>query len=146
MSVNHIVKYAASLMLVIALISCKDNLVIEPEDSIDPGNNENVSFNMVQEQVFSNSCALSGCHAGTLPAAGMNLENGKSYAEIVNVTSKLNPNFKIVNPGSSSESFIIKMLRNTGENTRIMPPAGKLNENLIKLVETWIDEGAKNEN
>lgn len=98
----------------------------------------------IQKQIFTTNCALSGCHAGTPLQANLNLTSGNAFSNLVNVTSLLNPNFKRVVPGNSEQSFIIKMLRNTGEGTSIMPPTGKISDNLIDSIAVWIDNGAKN--
>ena len=137
-------KSVAIILPIIILSACKGNVSVEPETP--PNNNQSTppTLTMVQEQVFNKSCALAGCHAGSVPQAGMNLSSGKAYSNLVNITSILNPKFKRVDPGSSSNSFIIKMLRNTGELTAQMPPSGKLNDSVIQLVEEWIDDGAKN--
>ena len=129
------------LLLGVLAEGCSKTVSTEPEPST---MNKAVTFTMVQEQVFNKSCAFSGCHAGLQPQAGMNLSDGNAYSNLVNVISKRNPNYKRVDPGNSSNSYIIKMLRNTGENTWQMPPSGKLSEDIIGLVESWINDGAKN--
>ena len=134
----------STILLIAVLAGCKDNVYVEPEVGADMKTEIPTTLTMIQEQVFDVSCALAGCHAGSFPAAGMNLSAESSYSNLVNVTSKRNSNFKRVDPGNSANSFIIKMLRNTGENTLQMPPSGKLSDGTIQLVESWIDDGAKN--
>ena len=142
---KKLVAMIAAMLLIAVVAGCKDTVNVEPEISSDMNNNNTpATLTMIQEQVFDVSCAFTGCHAGSFPAAGMNLSAGSSYSNLVNVTSKRNSNFKRVDPGNSSNSFIIKMLRNSGENTLQMPPAGKLSESTIQLVESWINNGAKN--
>lgn len=135
--------FALILLSLIYISSCSDSGSTEPEDN-NNNSDDPARFSTIQEQVFDKSCAFTGCHAGTTPAAGLDLASGNSYSGLVNVTAKLNSNFKRVEPGNSSNSFLIKMLRNTGDGTRQMPPSGKLDESLLEYVETWIDEGAEN--
>lgn len=124
-------------------ISCEENITTECEDEkMDSA--ALTKFSDIQKNVFDTNCALSGCHAGTFLSAGLNLTNGKSYEALVNKTSALNSNFKLVEPGNSENSFIIKMLKNTGEGTTIMPPTGKLSNSVIDSISAWINRGAQN--
>lgn len=138
---KHLV-YATLIFSIIYISACSESSTTEPENNDDM--NEPSTLSSIQVQVFDKSCAFTGCHAGSNPAAGMDLISGKAYSNLVNVTANLNSNFNRVEPGSSGNSFIIKMMRNSGESTRQMPPSGKLDESLIQYVEKWIDEGAKN--
>ncbi|MDP3684982.1 MAG: c-type cytochrome domain-containing protein, partial [Ignavibacteria bacterium] len=131
------------LFLLISLVGCK--VIVEPEASNSLPDNSAATFSTIQKEVFNVSCALSGCHSGTDAAAGMDLSADKAFNNLVNVSSTSNTNFVRVQPGNSANSFIIKRLRNTGESSGIMPPSGKLSENTIQLVETWINNGAKND-
>lgn len=124
--------------------ACKDSIT-EPETTT-PGNTDNnlANFSKIQQQVFTPVCAVSGCHSGSAPRANMDLSEGKAYANLVNITSARNSNFKRVEPGNSGNSFIIKMLKNTGENTVQMPPTGPLASRIIDSIAVWIDNGALN--
>lgn len=133
--------FAAIFLFVIIAAACSDTGSTEPEKN--DSKDEPARLSAIQEQVFDKSCAFTGCHAGTTPTGGMDLSNGKSYSSLVDVESNLNPNFKRVEPGNSSNSYLIKMMRNNGEGTRQMPPSGMLDESLIIYVEKWIDEGAE---
>src|SRR5690606_18699824 len=44
-------------------------------------------FTFVQEKIFNVSCAVSGCHTGMFPDAGMSLDAGSAHAALVNVPS-----------------------------------------------------------
>jgi len=41
-----------------------------------------VSFSTQIQPIFTQNCAFSGCHAGTSPAAGLNLEDGKAHGNL----------------------------------------------------------------
>jgi len=132
-----------SLLLIISLAGCK--VTVEPEENTHLPDNSLATFSTIQKEIFNVSCALSGCHSSADAAPGMDLSTGKAFNNLVNVPSAGNSNFFRVQPGNSANSFLIKRLRNIGESSGIMPPSGKLSENAIQLVETWIDNGAKND-
>ncbi len=137
------IKFLYILFCILFVISCEENITTECED--DEQNLASITkFSDIQTNVFDASCALSGCHAGSSVSAGLDLSNGNSYAELVNKSSVLNPNFKLVEPGNSENSFLIKMLKHTGEGTSQMPPSGKLNNSVIDSISAWIDRGALN--
>lgn len=131
------------LLLIISLVGC--NVTVEPEASNSLPDNSAATFSTIQKEIFIVSCALSGCHSGADAAAGMDISSGKAFNNLVYVPSTSNSNFVRVQPGNSANSFLIKRLRNIGESSGIMPPSGKLSENAIQLVETWINNGAKND-
>lgn len=100
------------------------------------------SFDRIQHQVFNNYCTA--CHgAGSQPAAGLSLTAGKSHAALMNVPASLSPTGKVlVKPGLPSQSFLIDVLTNDMLNynhTDVLPE-----EELLTLLKTWIDNGAKN--
>jgi hypothetical protein len=122
------------------LTSCED-LIQGPEDEIENGGPSNMraTFSSIQVEVFSTSCALSGCHAGS---QNPNLSAGQSYNNLVNVSSLENPSMLRVKPGESGNSLLIKKL--TGDGTSIMPPAGQLSQAKIDSIASWINKGALN--
>ncbi|MBI1931737.1 MAG: hypothetical protein HYS24_04305 [Ignavibacteriales bacterium] len=137
------IKYLCLLFSISFAISCEENITTECEEE-KMNTAVLTKFSDIQKNVFDTNCALSGCHAGTFLSAGLNLSNGKSYEALVNKTSSLNSNYKLVEPGNSENSFIIKMLKNTGERTTIMPPSGKLKSSVIDSISGWINRGALN--
>lgn len=97
----------------------------------------------IQAKVFSQTCALSGCHGPTNNQANLLLTEGNSYSSLVNVQSVLFPQFKRVVPDSSSISLIIKILR--GEISPRMPlNRDPLPAAVIDSIAKWIDKGALN--
>ncbi|MBK8943900.1 MAG: hypothetical protein IPM32_01395 [Ignavibacteriae bacterium] len=137
------IKFLYILFLISFVISCEENITTECED--EKQNLTSITkFSDIQTNVFNVSCALSGCHVGSSLSAGLDLSNGKSYEELVNKSSALNPNYKLVEAGNSENSFLIKMLKHTGEGTSQMPPSGKLSNSVIDSISAWIDRGALN--
>ena len=137
--------FALSIIFLIVLAVNGCSVTVEPEASSSISNETTVTFSRIQKEIFTVSCALSGCHTGANAAAGLDLSSGKAYSNLVNVQSAFDANILRVVPGNSANSFLIKRLRNTGESPSIMPPQGKLNEAAIQLVETWITNGAIND-
>ncbi|MCZ6852858.1 MAG: CHRD domain-containing protein, partial [Gammaproteobacteria bacterium] len=97
------------------------------------GTNPQVFFSRVQEQVFTPSCALSGCHAGASPAQGMNLSEGQAYANIVNVPSNEFPSLNRVEPNDPDNSYLIQKIEGTAQVGARMPlGAGPLPNDIIQ--------------
>lgn len=97
----------------------------------------------VQAQVFSTKCV--SCHSGAAAAAGLSLEAGDAYDNIVSVSSTQVPDLLTVAPGSAANSYLF--IKITGgeriaPNTFRMPIGEALSEDDIDLVESWIDGGA----
>ncbi|HEU4717713.1 MAG TPA: c-type cytochrome domain-containing protein, partial [Bacteroidia bacterium] len=81
------------------------------------------------------NCNTAGCHSGTSPAGGLNLEPANAYAQLTShqggYIDTLHPEF----------SLLYSQLIST---TTPMPPTGKLDDCTIKLVLKWIQQKAKN--
>lgn len=99
------------------------------------------AFDRIQKQVFNNYCIT--CHgAGDHAAANLNLTEGKSRAQLVNMEAELSSdNKKLVYPEKSEQSFLMDILENDlihYNHTDVLPE-----KELITLIKTWIDSGAK---
>lgn len=121
---------------------CADRIVsdCETRDTGVPG--QVTTFQEIQVKVLTPSCATAGCHRGDDSPFGLDLSAGKSYANLVNVSSGQSPSLKLVLPGNSKDSYLMQVLE--GKGGVVMPPAGKLNEALIDSIAAWIDRGAPN--
>ncbi len=121
-------------------VACEDSIQ-GPEDEPVNGGPENMpaKFSSIQDEVFSTSCALSGCHGG---AQSPDLSAGQAYGNLVNQASLENPSMLRVKPGDSNNSLLMKKLK--GDGTSVMPPSGKLSEAIIDSIAAWIDNGALN--
>lgn len=97
----------------------------------------------IQAKVFTQSCALSGCHGPTNNQANLLLTDGNSFTNLVNVQGLLFPQFKRVVPDSSSKSLLIKILK--GEVLPRMPlNRDPLSPAVIDSIAAWINKGALN--
>ena len=99
----------------------------------------------VQAQVFTPSCAFSSCH-GSIEAGDLNLEEGNSWAELVDVESLDAPGNILVIPGDADASYLMaKIHGDDGIIGDVMPPAGSLTGVQLDMVRDWINAGALND-
>lgn len=106
------------------------------------------SFEAVQT-IFTNHCALSGCHDSATHAQNQDLSAGHAFQSIVAIKSTEDPSLFRVNPGEDEdESLLYRKI--TGEN---LPPPGTrmplgcsgntcLSDQDIQTIENWIIGGA----
>lgn len=103
-----------------------------------------VSFSADVQTIFTNSCALSGCHSGPSPSSGLNLQAGNAYAEIVNGNAAQS-NLDLISPGSLEESYLYQKIDPNGSRVGSrMPLSGSISPEQINTIATWITEGAQN--
>lgn len=103
------------------------------------------TFTRVQNEIFTPSCALSGCHTGPNPAQGQNLSAGQAYSNIVGVPSHEVPSLNRIEPGSPSLSYMwLKITGNPSIVGSQMPLGGSLTQAQRDLLQAWIEAGALN--
>ena len=102
-----------------------------------------LTFSAIQSQVFTPSCAISGCHTGPNPQFGLNLSAEQAYANIVNVNSLQNSALKLIEPGNSANSYLVRKLRGQNINGSRMPNnRTALSNSVINSIADWVDNGA----
>jgi cytochrome c5 len=108
-----------------------------------------VSFANDIQPIFTANCAKVGCHVGTSPQAGLNLEAGQAYSNLVNVLSSEMPSLARVEPGDPDNSYLY--LKHSGAagivGSRMPldnPNFFVNNPDLLDLEEEWIRQGALN--
>jgi hypothetical protein len=115
----------------------------------EPGGGEpppDATFTRVQGEVFSVSCALSGCHAGGAPTGGMNLSAGASYGNIVMVPSTERSDLSRIEPGDPGRSYLVKKIRGDADIVGSqMPLVGSITAAQRQLVIDWVRRGAPND-
>jgi len=100
-----------------------------------------LTFNRIQQQVF-NRCIQ--CHGVSEEiAAGLNLQEGNSYANLVNIKAK-NSTKNRVEPSSSENSFIMQVLNKQNLNFDHSASTSATKGD-IELVKNWINTGALNQ-
>jgi hypothetical protein len=97
------------------------------------------------QPILTASCAKTSCHSGATPKEGLDLRAGKSYADLVGVTSKQCSDGRlIVAPGDPGASYVMdKMLVTSLCEGKRMPPSIALSATKIRTIADWICEGAQ---
>jgi len=104
-----------------------------------------VSFAQDIQPVFNQNCALSGCHTGSFPAAGLNLQSGQAYNNIVNVPSSQRSSLNRITPSDPDNSYLIRKIKGGDISGSRMPlNRSALDMTTIATFETWVREGAQN--
>lgn len=96
-----------------------------------------VTFDEIQAEIFTPTCAVSGCHANAQTPI---LSEGQSYANIVNVPSTQGLDY--VEPGNPDQSYIVKKVEGTGVGVRMPFGQPALSASKIQLLRDWIEQGA----
>lgn len=101
------------------------------------------TFSSIQSNVFTPTCAVSGCHSGGAPAQGLNLNPDNSYTMLVGVASSEQPSLLRVDPNDPDNSYLIQKLEGTASFGERMPRGGSpLSSSTIQAIRQWISEGA----
>jgi mono/diheme cytochrome c family protein len=120
-------------------VSC-ERAPVEPEEPSSP------TFTEIQADIFSQSCARSGCHVGDNAPQGLDLSAGNAYANLVEVASNQVPDLQRVDPGNPDDSYLVIKLEGGDRmagGTSQMPFGGPaLSDEKIQQVRDWIAEGA----
>lgn len=106
------------------------------------------SLESIQANIFTPSCAVSGCHSGPsgggLPQ-GMDLTSADaSFANLVGVVSSQAPPLLRVAPSDADSSYLVQKLEGTQSVGGRMPAGGSppLDDAEINAIRTWINDGA----
>lgn len=108
------------------------------------------TLSSLQENIFTPTCALSGCHSSGSSAAGLSLAEGESFDNLVNVESNELPSMNRVSPDNLLESYLLFKLRGTADDVggsgSQMPKGGSaLSDEQLTAIEEWIEGGALEE-
>jgi hypothetical protein len=134
----------------LALAACDESL----SDLAGPTPNLEPTFTSIQREIFETTDSsgrqmCTGCHtaAGRVPAGGLNLASGASYAALVNVSSLQRAGVLRVAPGDPENSYLIHKLEGrAGIVGQQMPRTGGpfLTTGQILVIKRWIELGAPN--
>jgi hypothetical protein len=114
-----------------------------PTEPTSPPPDPNATFTRVQDEVFTVSCAIAGCHAALGAREGMDLSAGAAYGNIVGVPATERPNLNRIEPGDPDLSYLVKKLRGDPDITGLrMPDGGTITPDEIQLVIDWVRRGA----
>ncbi|GHB65080.1 hypothetical protein [Persicitalea jodogahamensis] len=133
-----------------ALAGCKE------QDKVVAGD-ELASFDLIQDRIFTPTCATAGCHASehdnNFKEHGLVLAKGKSYVNLINILSRQPDakaeNLRRVKPYNSNESLLYHKLNwdathHSGKQYGLPMPLGgnPLSVGQIEFVRRWIEAGA----
>jgi hypothetical protein len=98
----------------------------------------------IQANVFTPSCAKSGCHSGPAAQAGLRLEAGLSWQNLYRIASSQNGALTRVIPMDPDGSFLIHKLEGTQTVGGQMPDDGPpyLQQATVDVIRLWILNGA----
>lgn len=101
------------------------------------------NFSEIQDEVFTPTCAVSGCHTGAAAPEGLRLDEASSYGLLVDVPSSQVPAILRVAPGDPDNSYLIQKLEGTASVGVQMPEGGPpLPQATIDVIRQWISDGA----
>lgn len=99
-------------------------------------------FDSIQANVLTPICTT--CHSGAAAPLGLRLDEGASYALLVNAPSTEVPELLRVEPGNADASYLIQKLEGTAAVGGRMPLGGPpLPPDTIAVIRQWIIEGAQ---
>lgn len=136
--------FLAALVLLGA--ACGDRMELPTDLGGNPPIDPTATFTRVQNEVFTPSCALLGCHDPLGQQSQMVLTAGQAYANIVNVNSVEMPSLKRVDPASFQDSYLYRKVTGAGITGDRMPQGlPPLSDAHIALIRDWIRRGAPND-
>ncbi len=143
MSVLRLTVVVGSVILVAAACA-GDGTGLELANGVDQ-----VTLSGDVQPIFTSTCALSGCHAGSNPEEGLNLSVGQTFANVVNVPSRQLPGMHRVTPSRPDSSYLVLKLTGmhlaAGGSGAQMPKGGTpLSMDQLGTIGRWILNGALN--
>lgn len=139
-----------SISFLLFLNACKKDNLGEPKNEI--------TFKVIQDQILTPSCALSGCHQSTTDGSFQQhkllLSDGNSYQNLINKVpvniSAANAKMLLVQPGDAEKSFLFHKINcdsyihksaiNFGKQMPL--GGGVITKGQVELVKRWINTGA----
>jgi hypothetical protein len=137
-----------ALLLLVLAAAAGCGKVKSPTEPAAAGSGPALTFSQIQAQIFTPSCAKSGCHVPGVATGGMVLAAGQSYGQIVGRPSQENPGLARVQPGDPERSYLLKKIRGDADiSGSRMPQDGPpfLSAGEIEGIAAWIRAGAPND-
>lgn len=144
--------FGVGMLVVVSLgvAGCDESL----SDLAGPTPNLEPTLTSIQHEIFdttdsSGRLACIQCHTnvGRVPASGLNLVAGASYASLVGVASVEKPSLMRVAPGNPEDSYLIHKLEGRSDIVGLRMPRGTgpfLTEGQMLVIKRWIEIGAPN--
>ena len=117
----------------------QNGIPLEGQETIPLASN----FKSIQANIFTPSCATSGCHSGSAPPEGLLLSGNSSFTNLVNIESSQVPSIDRIEPGDADNSYLVNKIEGTASVGQQMPrnlPALSLAK--IQSIREWVDNGA----
>lgn len=104
-----------------------------------------IGFRNDIQPIFNSYCNGPGCHDTFEEAGQLNLSEGFSYNDLVNITSfGFNPDL-LVKPNDPYSSVLLQKVNgNSSYNPQMPLFAPKIHDSLVSKIEIWINQGALN--
>lgn len=124
------------------LLGCEHADALGPDGPDEPAA---PTLTRVQAEVFTPSCALSGCHLGADAPFGLDLSAGQAHGSAVGVRSSEVPDLFRIEPGNPDASYLVRKIEGGPDLVGSRMPLGRapLSDAAIALVRAWIDAGAR---
>lgn len=137
---------STTITLCVDVVKKKGDLRSLPACGGAGGGGNQVTFTSLQNDIFTPTCAVSGCHSAGSAEAGLVLVAGQSFGNLVNMPSTQQPGFDRVEPGDPNASYLVKKLRGDANITGSRMPFGQaaLSGDLLDRVIQWVQNGAPN--
>ena len=106
------------------------------EDAIEP------RFSVIQEKIFTPSCAFSSCHDAVSPENELDLTKDNAYTSLMQGASPDTYVARVVAGEPDKSLLYLSLVGQTPEDIRAMPLGGVLDQSEIDAIKAWINEGA----
>jgi hypothetical protein len=138
----------ALLVSTLCLVACGKlkELPTEPNNGGNEPIDPTATFNRVQSEIFTPTCAALGCHDRLAHQEDQQLTANVAYSQVVNHPSVEMPQLMRVTPGDPANSYLYRKITGAGITGDRMPQGGPyLSDAQIKLIRDWIRRGAPND-
>lgn len=134
-------------VLATGLISCGGGTE-ESTNTHEGGTTISATLSSLQTNVFTPTCATSGCHSSGSASGGLVLEEGSSFANLVSVGSTESSLTRVL-PGDPDQSYLVNKLEGTqasagGSGSQMPRGSAALSEEEMQAIRDWIAAGAEN--
>ncbi len=131
-------KYLLPILLLVFLTSCSSDDDKSLELTAD--------FESINNDLFSKTCATSGCHSGESPIAGLDLSLNASYLSLLgpNLTGAVGEasGQVLVVPDEPDSSYLITKLESDDPDVRMPKGGSAISQKNIDAIRLWISNGA----